>query len=154
MLGFLGNRRGQRFAQRCDAGGSDCEALAGAAGETFTLSSEDLGKTLRAVVIASDANGSQRMTTPATATVATEGAPTLEEPPAVYGAAIEGQALDASTGEWSAEGAQLSYSYQWQRCAADGTSCEPVTGATAAAYTVQGADGGHTLRLLVQQARM
>jgi hypothetical protein len=135
--------------QRCDAGGSDCDALEGATGETFTLSSEDLGKTLRAVVTASDANGSQRMTTPATATVAAEGAPTLEEPPAVYGAAIEGQALDATTGEWAAEGAQLSYGYQWQRCAADGTGCEPVTGATAAAYTVQEADGGHTLRLLV-----
>jgi hypothetical protein len=135
--------------QSCDPSGSDCHALAGATGETLSVGSDAMGDTLLALVTASDANGSQTLTTPVTATVGAEGAPELQEPPSVYGAAIEGQTLDGTTGEWSAEGAQIAYGYQWQRCAVDGTSCEPIAGATSSAYVLQGADGGHTLRLLV-----
>jgi Nidogen-like len=135
--------------QSCDPSGSDCHALAGATAETLSVGSDAMGDTLRAVVTASDANGSQTLTTPVTATVGAEGAPELQETPSVYGAAIEGQTLDGTTGEWSAEGAQIAYGYQWQRCAADGTSCEPIAGATSPAYMLRGADRDHTLRLLV-----
>ena len=42
-----------------------------------------------------------------------------------------------------------SYAYQWQRCAADGSSCANIPGATAATYTLAASDVGHTIRTAV-----
>src|SRR5262249_47402004 len=54
------------------------------------------------------------------------------------GAALE---VDAATTPASA--------FQWERCNANGRICEPIAGATKAAYTMTGADVGHTLLVLV-----
>src|SRR5262249_26852252 len=42
-------------------------------------------------------------------------------PPAVTGTAVINQTLTTSAGSWAAGGAP--FSYQWQRCAANGTGC-------------------------------
>ncbi len=65
--------------------------------------------------------------------------------PSISGRAIEGQRLTETHGGWSQ--GPTSYSYQWLRCNAAGTGCAPITGATAEAYTLTGADVGHALRV-------
>ncbi len=68
-------------------------------------------------------------------------------PPTIWGAAQEGQTLNASKGGWS--GSPTSYGYVWSRCDASGGSCAAVSGATAATYKPVTADVGHTVRVTV-----
>lgn len=60
-----------------------------------------------------------------------------------------GDALTSTNGAWS--GSPTSFTYQWRRCDAlgDRRNCAAITGATAAKYTVQKADVGHTLSVVV-----
>ena len=59
-----------------------------------------------------------------------------------------GQALTASNGTWTGD-SPITFTYQWQRCNASGASCVTIAGATAQTYTVQAADVGSTLRVVV-----
>jgi hypothetical protein len=83
----------------------------------------------------------------ATATSKTLAVPTTTSPPTVEGSPIVGQTLGAGNGEWS--NSPTSYTYQWQRCDANGSGCADIGGATDKSYQVVSADGGHTLRVLV-----
>jgi polysaccharide biosynthesis protein PslG len=56
--------------QRCNSTGSACANIAGATSTTYTLSSTDVGATLRATVTASNAGGSTAATSAASGTVA------------------------------------------------------------------------------------
>jgi hypothetical protein len=67
--------------------------------------------------------------------------------PSVAGTAAAGQTLTADYGAWT--GGATSFAYSWERCAADGTGCAPISGASAASYTVTAADSGSTLRVAV-----
>jgi len=67
--------------------------------------------------------------------------------PTVSGTAQDGQTLTASAGAWS--GGPTGYGYGWQDCDAGGASCTPIAGASAASYTAQPSDVGHTLRVVV-----
>jgi hypothetical protein len=134
--------------QRCDVNGSDCEAIAGTEAESLSLVSEDVGSTVRAIVTATDANGSLTQTTPVTQPVATEGSPVIEEAPAVYGTTLEGQTIDATPGTWTVGATPLTYTYQWERCDEDGGMCQTVVGATGNTRLISGADVGSTLRVL------
>lgn len=73
--------------------------------------------------------------------------PQNSSPPTIGGTAREGSALTAADGSWS--NSPTSFSYQWQRCASDGTGCGDVTGATSKTYTLVGGDVGHTVRVVV-----
>jgi uncharacterized protein YdaL len=72
--------------------------------------------------------------------------PVVTTAPIVSGTAAIGQVLTTTNGTWEAQPAVTAYAYRWLRCDAAGNACVPITGATAAAYTVQVADGGRTLR--------
>jgi len=62
--------------ERCDAHGSACAAIAGATNPGYTVTSADVGSTLRAAVTATNASGSTTATSDATAAVpAVEGCP-------------------------------------------------------------------------------
>jgi hypothetical protein len=75
-------------------------------------------------------------------------APVNTQLPQVSGQVAVGNQLQASTGTWT--GSAATYSYQWQRCDSGGANCQPIIGgATAASYTVAGADVGSTLRVTV-----
>jgi hypothetical protein len=56
-----------------------------------------------------------------------------------------GHHLSASTGAWL--NAPTAYSYQWQRCAADGAGCQPIPGASSQNHTLTAADFGATIRV-------
>jgi len=79
---------------------------------------------------------------------ATKTAPTNTQAPAISGTPQQGKTLTADHGNWS--GSQpITYSYQWQRCNATGSSCAGISGANARLYDVKGQDVGHTLRVRV-----
>jgi hypothetical protein len=75
-------------------------------------------------------------------TVANTAAPTISGTPTV------GQTLTLDNGNWSGGAAQ--FSYLWQRCAADGSTCATITApASAATYVVTPEDAGSTIRVSV-----
>lgn len=83
----------------------------------------------------------------AAASARTAAAPRNTSPPAISGSAHEGQTLIANAGEWDNSPSQ--FAYQWQRCAANGTSCADIPTATLGKYTLTAADVGHTVRVTV-----
>jgi hypothetical protein len=70
-------------------------------------------------------------------------APTITGTPAV------GQTLTAQNGTWTNN--PTAFQYRWRRCDANGAACVNIagTGGAAKTYSVVGADGGHTLRVVV-----
>jgi len=77
-------------------------------------------------------------------------APTNTEPPKISGTAREGSVVTTGNGAWA--GSPTTFTYQWRRCATDGTACGDISGATKSAYTVTTADTSHTLRVAVTAA--
>src|SRR5256714_6297244 len=78
----------------------------------------------------------------------TAAVPNNTSPPTITGTAREGNTLTARNGSWA--NAPTSFTYQWQRCGADGTGCADITGAaTNQTYTVTSADADHTVRVQV-----
>jgi hypothetical protein len=73
--------------------------------------------------------------------------PVNQAPPTLAGAAADGSVLEARHGRWQSD-SPVSISYQWRRCAADGTVCTDVPGATDRIYTPAVADAGHALRVV------
>jgi len=67
--------------------------------------------------------------------------------PTIFGRAHQGDTLTASPGEWTNN--PTSYAYQWQRCAADGSGCGDIAGATGKTYTPTSADADHAMRVVV-----
>jgi hypothetical protein len=74
--------------------------------------------------------------------------PSNVAPPAVTGAAQQGQTLASSAGSWNGT-APISYAYQWRRCGADGAACALIGGATGTTYALTELDVGATLRTTV-----
>lgn len=79
-------------------------------------------------------------------------APTPNYYPQIEGNAdvpFVGDTLTSTNGTWS--GSPTSYAYQWKRCdtLGDRRNCVSIAGATAARYTLQKADIGHTLSVVV-----
>jgi subtilisin family serine protease len=135
---------------RCDSKGAQCAPIAGATKSSYGPGEADVGGTLRVSVTASNAAGSSApATSNQTGAVKPQGtaSPANETAPSIAGQASVGETLQASPGVWTEN--PTSYAYQWQRCGAKGDKCAPLTGATAAAYTVVEADLGHTLRIAV-----
>jgi hypothetical protein len=65
--------------------------------------------------------------------------------PTISGTAVPGQLLTTSKGVWT--NSPTSYAYQWQRCLA--SNCSGISGATSNPYTVQAADVGSTIRVVI-----
>lgn len=83
----------------------------------------------------------------ATAAAATT-APSNTAPPTLSGTARVGETVTASQGTRNGT-TPITYAYQWQRCDKNGTSCNAITGATSASYTLTSSDHGSTLRVRV-----
>jgi hypothetical protein len=67
--------------------------------------------------------------------------------PTISGTPKAGSTQTANDGTWS--NSPTSFTYQWQRCASDGTGCGDINGATAKTYTPTSGDVGRTLRVIV-----
>ena len=136
---------------RCDAAGANCADIAGGTQLAYVVSPDDVGKRLRARVIAQNGEGSSTATSDPSATVTaalTTGPPIAVRPPSVSGTPAVGQQLRVATGEWG--GAQpITFSFQWLRCDTGGNNCVTISNATDDAYGVTAGDQGKTLRVRV-----
>ena len=133
--------------QRCDADGTDCEDIAGATSNTYTLTSRTWRHRAR--------RRSPAPTTPATTS------PTPRRPPrstprrrssrrrrASPARPVDGSTLTADPGAYSGTG-PFDFDYQWQRCDADGTDCVDIPGADESTYDLVSADVGGAIVVVV-----
>jgi hypothetical protein len=130
----------------CNTSGEGCSNVSGATSSSYKLAAGDVGHTLRVVVTASNAGGSTKASSAATAKVLPL-VPNNTVLPSVSGSAVEGHILSASNGTWS--GSPTSFSYQWEDCNSSGEGCSNVSGATSSSYKLATGDVGHTLRIVV-----
>jgi hypothetical protein len=74
-------------------------------------------------------------------------APQNTTEPSIDGKFMVGQTVTAGNGAWS--GNPTSYSYKWQRCDPDGSSCGNISGQTSKTYKLADADVGNAVRVNV-----
>jgi hypothetical protein len=130
---------------RCAADGRACSTIAGATASSYRLTADDDGHALRSAVRATNGIGSSAYVQSApTGTVMM--LPAATSNPVLSGVAAVGKALATTSGTWNTS---ASFTYQWLRCAADGSGCGAIAGASAGTYAVDAADAGHTLRAVV-----
>jgi outer membrane protein assembly factor BamB len=134
----------------CDSTGDNCTSIPNAIGDTYTLTSSDIGSTIEASVTATNGTGSGvPATSVATAVVQAppaEVAPALQTAPTLGGSTTVGGTLTATSGTWTGS-APIAYSYQWLSCSGDG--CAAIDGATQPSLTVTSADAGDQLEVVV-----
>ena len=131
---------------RCDSNGLSCVAIAGATGQTYTLTEADVGGTIYVTEVGANAGGNGPGDSSALTAVVTTPSLTVPVPvntalPTVGGTPQQGATLIASNGAW--EFNPNAYQYQWFRCRAG--SCTAVPGATAQTYTLGPGDVGYAL---------
>ena len=133
---------------RCDAAGAHCVSARGLAAPSYALRARDVGKTIGLTITATDASGSAVAYASLVGPIA-PARPLLVSTaqPQVTGVAIEGKALQVTTGAWSP--APDAVTYSWERCNANGRICAPIPGASASSYLVTAADVGHALLAVV-----
>lgn len=137
--------------QRCSDAGVACaniDGTAGATATTYTLTSADIGQTVRVVETATDAGGTTDSPSAVTAVVVSGAAPQNSVPPAISGTTTEGQTLIGTDGTW-AGAAPITFTYAWSRCDTTGGACAPIAGATNKTYVLVAADNDKTVRLAV-----
>lgn len=130
---------------RCNANGRACAAIPGQTLATYTLTANDVGRTVVAVLTAAK----QAVLSVRTAVVRTAPGPLLVGAPSVTGALRVGTKLRASPGAWTS-GATIAFAYQWYRCDASIARCASVHGATKPTYTTVAKDSGRTVALSVR----
>ena len=134
---------------RCEKSGGNCTAISGATGTRRTLTTADLGATLRFEVTASNSDGKSTATSNPTAEITNgTGVPANSSPPTVAGTATVGSTLTAGTGSWVGD-QPITYSYQWQRCDKSGNACGSISNATKSTYTIGQNQLDRTIRIKV-----
>jgi hypothetical protein len=130
--------------QRCTSTTS-CTNITDANANTYVVKNADVGRKLRAVVSASNADGLSTANSNMTDTVTgATGIPVNTAQPSITGDAIVGEYLTAENGSWT--NSPTSYRYEWLQCGRFGGSCIP-TGRFGRRYLVQLGDVGGTLRV-------
>ena len=134
---------------RCDASGARCNAVHGATSATYTLVPRDVAKTIGLTVWATDCGGTASAYASLVGPIARP-TPLLVATvqPLVAGFAVQGKAVQASTGVWSPTPAKITY--EWLRCNRNGRVCGRIANASGSSYTLGVADVGHSLVALVQ----
>lgn len=134
--------------KRCDTSGASCTSITGATSSTYTVDLADAGSTLRLAVTATNDGGSTSATSAATTVVALVAPSNAVLPTVSDVTPHDGNTLTAYTGSWVGT-APITYAFQWERCAPDGTACASIPDATASTYTVTSSDVGSTLDVRV-----
>jgi GH25 family lysozyme M1 (1,4-beta-N-acetylmuramidase) len=138
--------------RQCDAAGGNCVDIAGATGETYRPTSDDVGHSIRVLVTAATTTATGNANAPATVAVSPAGTPPTARPanvgvPVVLGTLQVGQKLTSTAGAWT--GAPTKFTYRWQRCDASGLNCVAIAKARSSAYTTTPDDLGSTLAVVV-----
>ncbi len=134
---------------RCNSQLANCTNPSGNTSRRYRLTPDDRGRRLIVVVTAKNADGTGQAQANTGVIGGRATAPRNTSAPAISGTPQEGQTLTASPGAWS--GTQpITFTYQWQRCDANGGTCVSISGATARTYTVVGTDVGRSVRVVVR----
>jgi hypothetical protein len=135
--------------QRCNANGRLCAAIPNATAAAYTVTGDDSGHTVLAVVQATAAGVSQGAWSGRSYVNAAPTGPAATARPAVTGVAREGTQLTGAAGTWTGSGT-IQYAYQWYRCDPAGAHCKSVHGATKPTYTLVAKDVANTVGLTVR----
>ncbi len=133
--------------EQCDNTGKNCQAISAATGPSYVPVKGDEGSTLTVAVRAVNPSGSATATAPPTSVVSAS-PPVNTHVPVVQGSAQQGGSVTAAADTWQATG-DTTYATQWERCAAGGTGCVAIAGATGPTYAPLAGDVGHTLVAVV-----
>jgi hypothetical protein len=128
-----------------------CTSLgAASASPSYTLKASDVGGTNRVIVTAFVGAGQATSTSASSGVVApvNTSASALTTPTPQH----DGQVFTVSDGGWDGV-SNLTFGYQWIRCASDGTACAPISGATSKTYTAGPNDVGQTLSATVAASK-
>lgn len=132
--------------QRCDAAGAACATIPGQTARTYRLAPADVGRTVRAIVTARNADGTGRANTKPSPVIADDVTPANTQPPTITGTPVVGGTLTASEGTWT--GAP-SFAFIWLQCDQSGANCGD-TNARGRTYGVRSEDLGRTIRVQVR----
>jgi hypothetical protein len=129
---------------RCDDHGAHCATIRGATLSTYRTVRADIDKTIGFTVHATDSSGTTTAYASLVGPIVPKKTPAaFPSQPTLTGSARPGAALEVDVATAPGQ------AFQWQRCNANGRLCEPIAGATRAAYTLSAADVGHTIAVLV-----
>ena len=131
---------------RCDAAGANCVAIGGQGASSYTLTSADVGKTIRSQATATNARGVASKQS--TQSPIVSGPPLNTTLPSISGTQKVGSTLTAANGTWGGSPAPT-FTYQWERCDVAGANCAAIGSATSSAYVLASLDGGKTIRVAV-----
>lgn len=138
--------------QTCDSKGSSCNSISGATSSTYRPTIGDVGRKLRAVVVAKNASGSAGASS-STVTVGSPAVPYNVALPVIYASSTSfhaGQVVSATSGSWVGAG-KVYYDFSWNRCRnGKFSSCRPIAGAHRQTYTVTKHDVHRRLMVLVR----
>ncbi len=130
--------------------GTNDADIGGQTGSTYTLTDEDMGKTIKVrVSFTDDAGNEETLTSAATAAVASRPNTPATGLPTISGTPQVGEKLTAETSAIAdADGLDnVSYSYQWM--VNDGNDDADIEDATVSTYTLVSADEGNTIKVRV-----
>jgi hypothetical protein len=152
---WLGSTTDYRYQfERCGSDGTGCTPFGTASSSSsYTLTSDDVGSTVRVLVTAIDSAGSSTAVESSNATPVVLGpGPTNLSLPVVTipsdGVLGIGDFVSGTAGSWTGSG--NTFSFQWKRCATATSSCAFIPGATSSFYSPVAADFGQWLRIQVQ----
>ena len=136
---------------RCQGRGapdaSDCQRIANAANDTYTLRDADAGFQIRSQVVATNDDGSATATSNATGVVQSA-KPANTVPPSIAGTLVVGNRLTANRGQWVGN-TPITYAFKWLRCNESGDACTEIAGATDTTYVLTQAEVKRTIRVRV-----
>ena len=131
---------------RCNAQMANCTNRASS--RSIRLNDADRGRRLLVVVTARNSDGTGQASVSTGTIGARASGPQNTSIPSIAGTLREGETLTASPGVWSGT-EPISYTYQWQRCDANGGNCASIAGATNRTYVVTAADVSRSVRVIV-----
>jgi hypothetical protein len=138
--------------RRCNSSGGSCITINGANGRQYSVRAADVGRRIRVLVRAVNADGpADALSAPTAVVTAASRAPTATVAPSISGSAVVGQRLTGNRGTWTGA-TPIQYTYQWLRCDGNGNACAAIPGEDTRRYDAADADVGRRLRFRVQAA--
>ena len=135
--------------KKCDSPTGSCFKIPGATRNTFTVTTDLYGQTIRAEVTATNSAAAVAQNSESTKIVSAI-APLSRATPQITGTNMVGQTLALTAGTWDGS-LPLTFTYSWRRCNPPGdlASCVQIPGATTATYIPVVADIGQTIRVWI-----